>query len=448
VEPTVVTPPSTAVSAVRASGSLEAVQPALLVHAACAANRPMRLILREPGQGRLLVVVFSGGAATMVFSPGDGRSVGELLLAAGLIDRDALSQLTAARRGGPASLERLLRERSQVGADVVQELLNYQARQRLLDALAWRRGTFELFEATAGDEAAFRLDLPGMWSLRLRAEARAVALPGLLARLSLPASRLLVRRRRGARAPSDPWQSRIWDAVESPLVLDQLVVRLLADDDLVFAGVLEMVAAKLLVVGPRARLASGAPAETAPGPTPAPLGRLLAERLRGAGRSTGSDAFWAVVISDTVGGALQLVDRLAEGNEATVEREAGEVATGLRGWSAALGPGLDVCLLAVGPDSLSTGALEGIARRCDAVIALRTSAGGEAELTRLIGRLAASSPSWSPLVLGVEVGASFRPWSNAPDAVLGLRDLAVIAPRSLLEALIDGLVAACPVPAR
>ena len=442
------TPKERAGVRVRASGSLDAIQPGLLLHAASAAGRPMHLILREPGQGRLLVVAFSNGAPTMVFSPGDGRSLGELLLAAGLIDRDALARLTAARRTTPASLERLLRERSQVGPDVVRSMLNYQARQRLLDGLAWRAGTFELFEAEPGDEASYRLELPGLWSLRLRAEARAAALPSLLGRLAAPPALLVVRRRRGAAVPADAWQRRIWDALESPLTLDLLPTRLLADDDLVYAGVLELAAAKAVALSARAALTRGARAETAGAPAPMPLGRLLAERLRESGRAEGLDAFWAVVVSDAEGSGLALIDRLAEHDAPDAGSRGLDATSGLRGWSAALGPGLHLCLNAISPDLLSVSALEGISRRCDAIIALRTDPDGEAVLARQISRLTSSSKPWSPVVLGLEVGASMRPWQNPPGAVLGLRDLAAMPPRTLLEALVDGLVAACAPAAR
>ncbi len=153
--------------------------------------------MRNPASGGLVVVVFAHGEPTMVFLPGDGRSVGELLLAAGVIDEPTLAMLVQERPASGSSLEDLVRERTSLTRSEVQRFLDFQARMRMLDALVWEEGFFELEEYRGGGEVSFSLHLPTLTSLLVRARARVEALPRLIDRLPASPGNTLVRRRRG-----------------------------------------------------------------------------------------------------------------------------------------------------------------------------------------------------------------------------------------------------------
>lgn len=427
----------------RVSGSLAVLPPVVVLQTARATRKDLRLCLREHDSGQVVVLVFRRGEPTMVFSPGDGRSVGEMLVAAGLLDQWQLARLLDERRASGASLEKLLTERTSLTHSQAQQFFDYQARMRLLDALAWHQGYFELAEYTGGGETTYRLQLPSLEALAARARSRAEQLPGLLGRLPAPPAHVFVRRRRGADPPRGSLAKAIFDELAKPLLLPQLMAKLLVDDDLVIGTVLELAAAKAVVLYPRLELLS------VPRPVHVRSNLLAADKaaefLR---RFRGGDAglvrgIWVVVVAVRGDDAVQVVTRLGGEREEVIFHNS-DLPVSLLSRSVPVGTNARLHLLALQPDLLSPAALAGVLGRCDAVVLVRHSASPEEE--QQLGRLRAvaqgASFGWQPLVVGLDLGASFRPWELYPEAVLALPSLSTINAEELATSLLDALLAA------
>jgi hypothetical protein len=352
-------------AATRVSGSLAVLTPPVLFEAIARARADLRLVMREPRTGGVVVVVFNQGEPTMVFSPGDGHSVGELLLAAGHIDHETLTTWVQERPQSPASLARQVRERTNLEPGEVQRLLDFQARVRLLDALVWREGFFELQDYRGGNETAFRLELPNLASLVVRAEARGAALPRLLARLPATPVNTVARRRRGGQRPTEGLEAGIFAALDEPLLIPQLVARLLVDDDLIIDAALRLADRKVLVLQPRVELTAEEGDEIAVDPRLATLLRQVLDRYRGAGAEHGVAALWVVLVSASPNDAADLVTHLG-GEPGEVMLPGDTVArTGFASRTLRLATDARLRLLALRPDNLSRGALEGVlALRC------------------------------------------------------------------------------------
>ncbi|MFH1176107.1 MAG: DUF4388 domain-containing protein [Acidobacteriota bacterium] len=428
----------------RASGSLALLPPLVLLQAAREARRDLRLVLRAPASGDLVVLVFRQGELTMVFSPGDGRSVGELLLAAGKIDVEILDGLVDGRSRGATSLERLILARTALPQDELRTFLNFQARMRLLEVLAWREGFFELSDYSGGGETAFCLDLPQLEALALRAQARSTALPALLARLPAAPENTLVRRRRGAQQARGQLERAILDAVSAPLVLTQLLARLLVDDDVAIEATLRLAQARALTLTPRVALAPQAAGAPARDPRLADLVREILARTRGEAAAKGAVTLWVLVVSSAPPDAARLVASLAgdEGEPLSPEHAGG--ATGFARRTLRLAPEVRVCLLALRPRALSRAALEGVLARFDALMLLRLGdESAELEQLQQLRRLAAPAESaHRPLVLGFDLTRSLRSWGDFPDAVFGIPGGEGQKPSWLFERLLEGLLAA------
>ncbi|MDW7966497.1 MAG: hypothetical protein RMI39_00010 [Thermoanaerobaculum sp.] len=428
----------------KVTGSLAVLGPGVLLQAARAAKRDLRLSMRQQDSGQVVVLVFRRGEPTMVFSPGDGRSVGEMLVAAGLLDQVQLARLLEERRTSSISLERLLTERTPLTHDMVQRFLDFQARLRLLDALSWQQGFFELAEYAGGGETTYRLQLPSIEALQNRAKSRATRLPGLLGRLPAPPAHVFVRRRRGADPPVTALGREIYELVAKPLLLPQLMARLLVDDDVLLEAVLDLVAAKALVIYPRLELAPGPRREGVTGDLWA--SQMVEEVLR---RFRGGDGgglvrgLWIVVVACRSDEAARLVSRLGGEPEELIFRNS-EAPVALLARSVAVGPNARLHLLALQPDVLSPAALAGILGRCDAVVLLRGSANAEEEhqLAKLRQVAEGAGFGWRPLIVGVDLGATFRPWEEYPEAVLGIPSIGEAEPQWLAKRLLEALLAA------
>jgi hypothetical protein len=446
--PTLPSPPGKVLphrtAANRASGSLAVLPPVALFEAVHRSKGDVRLVMRHPTSGGLVVVVFRRGDPAMVFSPGDGRSVGELLLAAGVIDRSTLTTLVEERTQGPSPLERLVLEKTTLTRSEVQRFLDYQARMRLLDALLWREGFFELEGYTGGGEADFRLDLPNLTALAVRAEARYAALPRLFERLPASPAHTIVRRRRGGAAPSAALPASIFAALQEPLLVPQLVARLLIDDDLVIQAVLDLVAGKVLALAPRVELATADGPEVGSDPRCAALVRDVLERTRGAAAAERVEALWVVVVAASAEDAARFVTRLGGEPGVVMVTDAAGADTGLASRTLRLGEEHRLCLLAVRPEVLSRGAMEGMLARCDAVAFVRVGDdAGELDRLQRLRRLAQGPGfGWQPLSLGVDLGAPLRAWGDFPDAVLGIPDWESRTAAWLVEKLLESLQAA------
>lgn len=422
----------------RASGSLSVLSPLALLQAARAARRDLRLVLRQGKSGAVAVVVFRAGEPTMVFSPGDGRSVAELLVAAGLLDRQEVESLVRARVGASPSLQRFLLERTKLSYVDVQRFLDFQGRQRLLDALVWEEGFFQLEEYSGGDETGFSLALPSFESLAVRAATRQRVLPGLLAALPAPPARTLVRRRRGAPRPLDAWEREVFEAIQRPMLVSQLMARLLVDDDLVLAAVMSMAERRQVVL--EAVAAAVSCREPAASYEAKVLFRDVAVAVRQRSASECND-LWMLVLSARLGTAPRLVTVMVGPHAGCPED--GRSCTVARG-VVILGERERLCLVAARPDALSRGALEGLMGRCDAVALVREE-GSEEEcrgLLRLWERVLAATRRWRPVVVGVELDAGARPWEDSPDAVVALPRFAEMPPARVVEHLLCGVLAA------
>lgn len=428
----------------RASGSLALFPPAALFETIERTRRSVRLVMREPASGGLVVVVFRNGRPTMVFSPGDGRSVGELLLAAGLVDRAQLDALVAERPQSALSLERLLLARTSLAPDQVQRYLDYQARVRLLDVFAWRQGFFEIVDYQGGGETAFRLEIPELTALVARAESRATALPRLLGQLPAPSHHTLVRRRRGATRPAEPLLRAVHATLDQPLLVPQLAARLLIDDDILLRAVLGLRDDKVVVVQARAQLAAANGVREQLNGRIATLVREALGRLRGLDPGLPSVEMRVVVVSAAPVVATRLVARLGGEHEGSAPGSEGDATTGLASSTVLLGRNTSLSLVALPPDALSRGALEGLLARCDALVLARAGQ-DERELDRLRWlQSVAVAPSlgWQPVTLGIDLGAALRPWGEYPDAVLGLPDWESRGQAWLVERLLEGVLAA------
>jgi hypothetical protein len=425
----------------QASGSLAVLSPLCLLQAARASARNLRLVLRHTESGAVVVTVFRGGNVTMVFSPGDGRSVGELLLNAGLLERERVEALLRQRVGAGPSLQRFLLERTSLSYVDVQRFLDFQARQRLLDALVWEDGYFQMAEYEGGEEVGFDLALPSFESLYWRAAARRADLPRYLEALPGAPARTLVRRRRGALRPLDAWEREVFATIERPVLLPQLVARLLVDDDLVLGAVLRMAERRQLVLEPVAQVA--------PAPTPIvpcelkALMREVGGVLRPGSGGKPAD-IWVLVLSAQTQTAPRLVAAMAGGPSVTWGSESGGSPAGVARGLVAVEGGGRLCFLAARPDALSRGALEGILGRCDAVALVREGDGAEErqQLGQLRERVLLAAGGWRPVLLGIDIGAALREWDHFPDAVIGLPELALLPPGKLVESFLGGLVAA------
>lgn len=418
--------------------------PAVLLQAARASKRDLRLSLREQDSGQVVVLVFRRGEPTMVFSPGDGRSVGEMLVAAGLLEQVQLARLLEERRATATSLERLLTERANLTHAEVQRFLDYQARLRLLDCLAWQQGFFELAEYTGGGETTYRLQLPSVEALQNRARSRAERLPRLLGRLPCAPAHVFVRRKRGAEPPTMGLAREIFEALTQPLLLPQLMARLLVDDDLVLEAVLDLVAAKTLVMYPRLELASVAVARPSAGDLWA--SQMVSEilsRFRGGDGGSLVRSLWVVVVSVRADEATRLVARMGGEPEELVFQNS-ELPVVLLSRSVPVGPNARLHLLALQPDLLSPAALAGVLGRCDAVVLVRSSASPEEErqLAKLRQVAEGAGFGWRPLVVGWDHGVSFRPWEEYPEAVVAVPSLEGSDPQWLARRLLEALLAA------
>lgn len=428
----------------KVSGSLAVLPPAVLLQAARASKRDLRLSLREQDSGQVVVLVFRRGEPTMVFSPGDGRSVGEMLVAAGLLEQVQLARLLEERRATATSLERLLTERANLTHAEVQRFLDYQARLRLLDCLAWQQGFFELAEYTGGGETTYRLQLPSVEALQNRARSRAERLPRLLGRLPCAPAHVFVRRKRGAEPPTMGLAREIFEALTQPLLLPQLIARLLVDDDLVLEAVLDLVAAKTLVMYPRLELASVAVARLSAGDLWA--SQMVSEilyRFRGGDGGSLVRSLWVVVVSVRADEATRLVARMGGEPEELVFQNS-ELPVVLLSRSVPVGPNARLHLLALQPDLLSPAALAGVLGRCDAVVLVRTSESPEEErqLAKLRQVAEGAGFGWRPLVVGWDHGVSFRPWEEYPEAVVAVPSLEGSDPQWLARRLLEALLAA------
>lgn len=416
----------------RVSGSLSLLPPLLLLEAAERNGQDCRLTLKDPFAGNLLIVLFRGGRPTMVFSPGDGRSLGELLLDAGRIDHAVLTALLQSRAVERGPLERLLRERTGLGDEELQRFFDFQARARLLEALAWRAGSFELERYTADDEDEFRLRLPSFAALAMRAQARASALAELLPTLPAPPEHTLVHRRRAAITPADDIQAAVLSALGQPRLLPQLVARLLDDDDLVLQAVVALAQAGGVALQPRIA-AVGGDAEL-PGGSGCYLGELLksvVRRLRG-GDAAGDSALWVLVVGEGSGQATEVVTRL--GGSAIREPINGTLPSmTVARARARVAPDALLSAVAVEPESLSRGAIDPMLSRFDVLCAVRS----EGATPRLDALLEKIPPAGGPLLVGLDLGGRSRPWPARLGGVLKVRNLAQHRPRELAGLLIE-----------
>lgn len=428
----------------RVSGSLAVLPPLVLLQAARATKRDLRLSLRDHDSGQLVVLVFRRGEPTMVFSPGDGRSVGEMLVAAGLLDQVQLARLLEERRTTSTSLERLLTERANLTHAEVQRFLDYQARLRLLDCLAWQQGFFELVEYTGGGETTYRLQLPSLEALQSRAKSRAERLPRLLGRLPCAPAHVAVRRKRGAEPPATGLAKEVFEALGQPLLLPQLIARLLVDDDLVLEAVLDLVAAKTLVMYPRLELAPAPAVRDASGDLWA--SQMVSEilhRFRGGDGGSLVRTLWVVVVSARPEEATRLVARMGGEPEELVFQNS-ELPVVLLARSVPVGPNARLHLLALQPEILSPAALAGVLGRCDAVVLVRNSSHPEEErhLAKLRQIAEGAGFGWKPLIVGWDQGTAFRPWEEFPEATVAVPSLEGADPQWLAKRLLEALLAA------
>ena len=424
---------------ITASGSLAVFPPPALFAAVARSVGDVRLVMRHPASGGLTVVVFKGGSPTMVFSPGDGRSLGDLLVEAGAISRAELDELVAERPRSQVPLERLVIGRTGMRRDEIRAFLDFQARARLLDVLTWRAGFFQVTRYEGGEETTFSLQLPPLEAMVERAEARAAVLPALLASLPARPQHTVVRRRRGGAEPTDPLGSMIWRAVREPRLVSELIARLRIDDDLVIDRVVSLAGGRAVVVEPRAALVRETAAATLE-PVREDVVRSIHRALRGPRGGSLSTALWVVVVAAEVPEAARFVGLFGD------EPQGGTGAPGPVGVPSRvvpLGGAHKLCLLAVRPDTLQPGVLDGVLSRCDALVLLRT-AGGAEEAGRLdeLWRQAVSRARRVPVTLGVEVGAVHGSWADHPQAVLAFGSWQSMAASSVLPRFLEGLLAA------
>ncbi len=424
----------------RAAGSLSVLPPFALLQAAQASPLDVRLVMREHRSGSVLVVSYRKGRPGMVFSPGDGRSLGELLLAAGAIDRTTLVELFETRtRHHSGSLERLLREQAGIEGKRLQAFFDFQARVRLLEALVWEDGSFELEQT---DEPAFpssRVELPNLAALAIRAQARAATHRRLAGAVPARLDNLMLRRRRGAAVPASGLGRAVWDELTGPLLFTQVVARLLVDDDLILEKVVELAEERSILLQPRVALADPSPAPAGVSPLHAELlQRVLEERATGA--APNRDVLWVALVAADPDEAVAMARRL--GGNGHADPPAG-LPVAFASTTARITRRLRLVLLVVRPGALSEAALAGVMARCDAICLLRKG-DGDGELGRVCEQSAelARRTARRPLTLGVDLGARLRAWGAAADAIVGLPGWSGESAPWLLERLIEGLFAA------
>ncbi len=418
----------------RVSGPLSLLPPLLLLEAAERNGQDCRLTLRDPGGGNVLIAIFRGGRPTMVFSPGDGRSLGELLLDAGRIDHATLVELLGCRAQERGSLERLLHQRTQLEDGELQRYFDFQARARLLEALSWRSGSFEMERYHGDEESDLRLNLPSFHTLALRSQARAQTLAELLPTLPAPLEHLLVRRRTATARPQDDVQSAVFQAIGEGCLFPQLVARVLCDDDLVLRAVVELVGARALVMQPRAAAVSGpARSEGEEGSFRGELLHAIVRRLRGDGGLV-DPALWVLVVGEESGQAGELVNRLGGRIAGEPVREKLPVTTVARVRVRVAG-GATLCAVAVEPDSLSRAAIDPLLSRFDVLCVVA----GKAASPRLDALLESVEAVGRPLVVGVRLGGRGRRWPAAMRAALTVPDTGQLPSRDLVGPLLEVL---------
>jgi hypothetical protein len=428
----------------RVSGSFRLLPPAVVLSAAASAGRDLRLVMRNPENGGLIVVVFRRGEPTMVFFPGDGRSLADLLVRAGIVERNVVRQLVEERPKAAPSLHKLVIQRTGLAPAVVQRFLNYQARQRLLDVLVWRDGFFQLEDYPSGEETEFSLELPSLPSLADRAESRSAALPALLAALPASPANVSIRRRRRVPPPSDPFERRLFEELREAVTLPTLLARTLIDDDLVIDAVLRLASENSVALQPLVKLVEVGGADATCDLRSEELVREIYASLRGGGEEPATVPLWLVVVSADYAVACDLVERLGPGQ--TDRSQAGPFASGVCRSTVRPSSACRVTLLAVRAEALTRGALYGVLGRCDGVVLLRSGTDGEEmnRLQQLHRTLAAigTSRTWSFPVLGLELGAGLRRWDELPDAVVGLPDPERLDASGTLAAILEGVLAA------
>jgi hypothetical protein len=418
----------------RAWGSLSVIPPLALMQLAERAARDLRLVIRRSSTGEVVVVVFRSGAPAMVFSPGDGRSLGELLLAAGKLDRPGLTSLLKLRQEGAVrSLESLLIERTRLQREDLQRFFDFQARVRLMDALAWSDGVFEMEPCPGSDETGFKVQLPALEALAARAEARSVALTALLPRLPAAPGDVLVRRRRRGPLPVQSLELAILREVSEPLLVSGLVARLLVDDDLVIEALLAMEERRAITLAPRAVLAWRAPEAG-----PSFHATVLAEVLRRCGRRErpSGATFGLALVAARPELAVSFLERLGG------RSVSGDLVGCLAGRTCPVGGGLQLAALVVSPRALSRAALEGVGAHADALCLLRTGAEGEEQALEQLLQLLCGRPGVRPLIVGIDLAAGLRRWASFPDAVLGIGTGEGCEGPWLVERLVEALHAA------
>lgn len=418
----------------RVSGSLSLLPPLLLLEAAERNGQDCRLTLRDPGGGNVLIALFRGGRPTMVFSPGDGRSLGELLLASGRIDHPTLAELLGSRALEQGSLERLLCQRMQLQDGELQRFFDFQARARLLEALSWSSGSFEMERYNGDEESDFHLNLPSFHTLALRAQARAQTLAQLLPGLPAPLEHLLVRRKAAVVRPQDDLQAAVLQAVGEGCLFPRLVARLLCDDDLVLRAVTELVGARALVIQPRvAAVPRPSRLDEGEGSFRGELLHTIVRRLRGEG-GLADPALWVLVVGEESGQAGELVNRLRGGAAGEPLRER-LPATSVARVRVRVTSDATLCAVAVEPDSLSRAAIDPLLSRFDVLCVV----GGEAATPRLDGLLEGVAAVGRPLVVGVRLGGRGRRWPAAVRAALTVPDTGQLASRDLVGLLLEVL---------
>jgi len=427
----------------RVSGSLRVFPPGVLVDAATRVPSSLRLVMRQPATGGLLVAVFNHGRPAMIFTPADGRSLADLLAAAGAVDRETLDRLASARPGVSGPLHRLVIANTKLDVEAVQRFLDFQARQRLLDALVWREGSFELEEYGAAEENEFTLALPSIGSLIARAESRNERLPGLLASLPDTPANTLVKRRRSAAGASNLLEDRVLQALRQPRLITNLTAQLLIDDDILIEAVLALASRDVVRFESRARLVEREASGGGHDLRSEDLIRDILTQSRGEAAARQAATLWLVVTSASFGLARSLVEMLRSGDEGTAVQDRNGIT------SITLHPSAEtsVCVIAVRSRSLTRGALEGVMGRCDGVLLLRE--GDDPDEAALLNGSCQELLSVRygedrrPAILGLDCGARLRQWqSPVPDAVLGVPNPKAMSSQALLTAVLEGVLAA------
>lgn len=425
------------------SGSLGLLSPGIVLGAAIESRRDVRLVLRKPDSGGVVAVVLRAGRPVMVFSPGDGRSLAELLVASGRIDRAAVRRLADERPRAALSLQTLVREHTALQPEEVQALLDYQARQRLLDALVWRQGFFHLEDHAGAEATGFSLALPSLTTLVARAEERARRLPSLLGLLPSSQDNTTVRRKRMPRTLANRLEQRVLTATAERLPLPDLLVRLLVDDDIGLEAVLSLSERGELALEPRARLVADAEHESCD-LSIAELVREILAIVRGRRTAESDSALWLVVSGPRYELAAEVVSAL--GAERSAEASGAAGAAGVCRALLRPAPGVTISWLAAQPEALNSGALFGVMGRCDGVIVVRDRSDGDAieSVDVVLRRLLAALPRLDarPPVLGLDVGRGWHAWSEAVDASLLVPELSPAPGGGLSASLLEGMLAA------